>query len=60
MCDTVVQELEIVEKEAAYDYIKVSEELEQLGSELTKADGIMAELETVLTDFKSHLESIKN
>lgn len=32
MCDTVVQELEIVEKEAAYDYIKVSEELEQLGS----------------------------
>lgn len=60
MCDTVVQELEIVEKEAAYDYIKVSEELEQLGSELTKADGIMAELEDVLTDFKSHLESIKN
>ena len=24
MCDTVVQQLEIVEKEAAYDYIKVS------------------------------------
>ena len=60
MCDTVVQELEVVEKEAAYDYIKVSEELEQLGTELSTADGIMAELEQVLFDFKDHLESIKN
>jgi hypothetical protein len=27
MCDTVVRELEVVEREAAYDYVKVSEEL---------------------------------
>jgi len=32
MCDTVVRELEVVEREAAYDYVKVSEELESLGS----------------------------
>lgn len=60
MCDTVVKELEVVEKEAAYDYIKVSTELEELGEELILADGIMGELEDVLFDFKSHLESIKN
>lgn len=41
MCDTVVKELEVVEKEAAYDYIKVSEELETLGKELSTADSIM-------------------
>lgn len=30
MCDNVVNELEVVEKEAAYDYIKVSSELKSL------------------------------
>lgn len=49
-----------MEKEAAYDYIKVSEELETLGEELTVADGIMEELENVLYSFKDHLESIKS
>jgi predicted nucleic acid-binding Zn-ribbon protein len=60
MCETVVRELEVVEKEAAYDYVKVSEELESLGQELSVADGIMAELEGVLYGFKDHLEAIKS
>ena len=60
MCDTVVRELEVVEREAAYDYVKVSEELESLGSELVVADGIMEELEKVLYNFKDHLEEIKS
>jgi hypothetical protein len=60
MCDTVVRELEVVEREAAYDYVKVSEELETLGSELIVADGVMEELEKVLYNFKDHLEEIKS
>lgn len=40
--------------------MKVSEELESLGSELTVADGIMEELEKVLYGFKDHLEAIKS
>ena len=60
MCETVVRELQVVEREAAYDYVKVSEELEGLGNELEVADGIMEELENVLYNFKDHLEAIKS
>ena len=60
MCDTVVKQLEKVEKDAAYDYVKVSEELQTLGSQLTVADSIMEELESVLYNFKDHLETIKH
>ena len=50
----------MVEREAAYDYVKVSQELEGLGGELAVADGIMEELEQVLYGFKDHLEDIKS
>jgi len=60
MCDNVVNELEVVEKEAAYDYIKVSSELKSLSEEIGRSDEIMEELEGVLYSFRDHLQSIKS
>lgn len=60
MCENVVNELEVVEKEAAYDYIKVSSELKSLSDEIGKSDAIMEELEGVLYSFRDHLQSIKS
>lgn len=60
MCENVVHELEVVEKDAAYDYIKVSGELKTLSEEITKSDEIMEELEGVLYSFRDHLQSIKS
>ena len=60
MCDTVVKQLEIVEKDAAYDYIKVSDELKELSEQIQNSDEIMEELQDVLCSFRDHLQSIKS
>ena len=48
-----------MEKDAAYDYIKVSDELKTLSHEIQNSDEIMEELEEVLCSFRDHLQSIK-
>jgi hypothetical protein len=49
----------LIEKEAAYDYLKVEREMYELDDEIDKSDQILAELETVLLNFKDHLNDIK-
>ncbi|EGR28233.1 vps52 sac2 family protein, putative, partial [Ichthyophthirius multifiliis] len=56
----VVDELETLEKGAAYDYLKVEKEMNQLDFEIEKTDNILGELEGVLLNFRDHLNEIKS
>jgi vacuolar protein sorting-associated protein 52 len=38
MCESVKQELQLIEKEAAFDYLKVEKEMYELDTELDKSD----------------------
>lgn len=49
-----------IEKAAAYDYLKVENEMKELDKEITVSDGILSDLETVLLDFRDHLDDIKS
>lgn len=60
MCQDVVHELESIEKSAAYDYLKVEQEMLQLNDEITRSDDILKELEDVLVNFRDHLNEIKS
>lgn len=60
MCESVKSELQLIEKEAAFDYLKVEKEMYELDTELDKSDQILEELETVLMNFKDHLNDIKS
>jgi hypothetical protein len=60
MCENVKSELHLIEKEAAYDYLKVEKEMYELDVELDKSDLILEELENVLINFKDHLNDIKS
>lgn len=60
MCESVVDELETLESEAAYDYLKVENEMTDLDSEIDKSDAILSELENVLENFRDHLNEIKS
>ena len=56
----VTQELEQIEKAAAYDYLKVEKEMMELNGEIEKSDHILSELESVLLNFRDHLNEIKS
>ncbi|KAL4437908.1 hypothetical protein ABPG74_001079 [Tetrahymena malaccensis] len=60
MCENVVDELETLESEAAYDYLKVENEMKDLDVEIDKSDSILSELEKVLENFRDHLNEIKS
>lgn len=60
MCENVKTEMQLIEKEAAYDYLKVEKEMYELDGELDKSDQILEELENVLMNFKEHLNDIKS
>lgn len=53
-------ELEQIEKEAAYDYLKVEKEMFELDDEISKSDNILEQLEKVLLNFRDHLNEIKS
>ena len=59
MCENVRQEMHLIEKEAAYDYLKVEKEMLELDTELEQSDLILEELENVLVNFKDSLNEIK-
>jgi hypothetical protein len=56
----VVDELKSLESEAAYDYLKVENEMRELDTEIDRSDSILAELEGVLENFRDHLNEIKS
>lgn len=60
MCDKVKLEMQLIEKEAAYDYLKVEKEMYELDAEIDKSDQILGELEDVLLNFKDYLNDIKS
>ncbi|CAD8194932.1 unnamed protein product [Paramecium octaurelia] len=60
MCDNVKLEMQLIEKEAAYDYLKVEKEMYELDGEIEKSDAILGELENVLLNFKDYLNDIKS
>jgi len=60
MCDQVVQELQNLENEAAFDYLKVENDAIELSKQIDQSDSILGELETILLSFQDHLGNIKN
>ena len=59
--------MQLIEKEAAYDYLKVTllvfqveKEMYELDHEIEKSDAILGELEGVLLNFKDYLNDIKS
>lgn len=59
MCDQVKGELEALEQDAAYDYLKVEKEVTQLKSQIDTSDSILEDLENILGGFKDNLGQIK-
>lgn len=55
-----MEELQTLESEAAYDYLKVEGEMRELDCEIDRSDSILAELEGVLENFRDHLNEIKS
>jgi len=60
MCDQVVQELQNLENEAAFDYLKVENDAIELSKQIDQSDAILGDLETILLSFQDHLGNIKN
>ncbi|KRX10500.1 hypothetical protein PPERSA_01512 [Pseudocohnilembus persalinus] len=60
MCENVKDELNQIEQTAAYDYLKVEKEMDDLDTEITQSDQILGELEDVLMNFRDHLDDIKS
>lgn len=58
--DSVVKDLRGLQNEAAIDYLKIERETSDLLNEIENADGILAELESVLKNFRDGLSDVKN
>ncbi len=57
--EKAANELQILENEAAYDYLKIEKETKTLISEIQQSDDILGNLETLLKDFRENLSIIK-
>ena len=59
MCEQVTNELQELEQDAAFDYLKVEEEIKELNEQVEESDCILEELEEILLGFKDDLGQIK-
>ncbi len=51
MCENVRQELQDLEHDTAFDYLKVESQILQLNKKVDQSDQILEELEEILTGF---------